>query len=190
MAWAAEEVTIDAVNFPDEIFREYVASKFDKDNNGKLSEKEITETTFIDIDNKGISSLKGVEYFTALTRLYFEDNQLTKLDVSKNTMLTSLSCLENQLTSLDVSRNTALEWLQCSSNQLTSLDISQNTALTELCCYDNPGDGESLFPVTAWFDNNNIPGNMQFKFYSWEETDGKTWNYDGKTIRIDFRKAE
>jgi len=43
MAWAAEEVTIDAVNFPDEIFREYVASKFDKDNNGKLSEKGRTK---------------------------------------------------------------------------------------------------------------------------------------------------
>ncbi len=137
MAWAAEEVTIDAVNFPDEIFREYVASKFDKDNNGKLSEKEITETTFIDIDNKGISSLKGVEYFTALTRLYFEDNQLTKLDVSKNTNLTHLYCSRNRLESLDISNNTALTDLHFDGNQLVNLDISNNKGLTYLYCSGN-----------------------------------------------------
>ena len=51
-----------------------------------------------------------------------------------------------------------------------------------LRCYGNPGDGESLFPVTAWFDNDTIPENVY--------VDTKNWDYDGKTIRIDFRKAE
>ncbi len=94
----------------------------------------------------------------------------------------------NQLTSLDVSKNTALTELDCSDNQLTSLDINKNTDLTYLVCCNNPGDGESLFPVTAWFDNDHIPGEM--KFYYSDTQYGKTWDYDGKTIRIDFRKAE
>ena len=64
-------------------------------------------------------------------------NQLTVLDVSKNSVLTLLDCSDNQLTALDVSQNTALTWLECKYNQLTTLDISHNTALTKLECYYN-----------------------------------------------------
>ncbi len=125
---------------------------------------------------------------TALTDLWCRDNQLTSLDLSKNIALTSLGCYNNQLTSLDVSECIALTSLDCYNNQLTSLDLSKNIALTTLVCYKNPGDKESLFPVAAWFDNDNIPENM--KFYYNDTQDGKSWTYDGKTIRIDFRKAE
>jgi Leucine-rich repeat (LRR) protein len=65
------------------------------------------------------------------------DNQLTSLDVSKNTVLTYLDCDYNQLTSLDVSKNAALESFYCGVNQLTSLDVSKNTALTDLGCAYN-----------------------------------------------------
>ena len=70
--------------------------------------------------------------------IYFDcsDNQLTALDVSKNTALTELNCRYNQLTALDVSQ-TALEKLSCYDNQLTALDVSKNTALTGLFCYYN-----------------------------------------------------
>ena len=74
---------------------------------------------------------------TALTRLWCYNNQLTKLDVSKNTALTELWCYFNQLTALDISKNTALTELYCSNNQLTALDVSKNTALTSLNCYNN-----------------------------------------------------
>ena len=72
-----------------------------------------------------------------LTELYCFDNQLTTLDVSKNTSLTRLDCSENQLTTLDVSKNTALKGLSCNNNQLKALDVSQNTALTTLYCFNN-----------------------------------------------------
>lgn len=102
--------------------------------------------------------------------------------MSQNTALEYLYCWSNELTFLDVSQNTALTELECNFNQLTSLDVSKNTALKYLYCYDNPGDGKNFFPVMAWFDNSTIPGNMKFN--------GKSWKYDGKTITIDFRKAE
>ena len=92
------------------------------------------------LNGKSISSLIGVEAFTALTHLMCESNKLTNLDVSKNTALTSLVCGNNQLTSLDVSKNTALTSLVCDNNQLTSLDVTQNTALTELYCGENQFD--------------------------------------------------
>ncbi len=109
------------------------------------------------------------------------NNQLTNLDVSKNTELTDLSCNINRLTNLDISKNTELTYLSCYNNQLTNLDVSKNTKLTRLYCDNNPGDQESTFPVTAWFDENNIPEELRYE---------KTWNYDGKEISVVFRKAE
>ncbi|MBQ6973039.1 MAG: putative Ig domain-containing protein, partial [Synergistaceae bacterium] len=90
-AWG--DVAVDAANFPDSVFRQYVSDNFDKDGNGYLSDGEIAGATRIEeIDSKGISSLKGVEYFTALKYLDCNSNQLIKLDVSHNTDLTYLRC--------------------------------------------------------------------------------------------------
>ncbi len=136
-AEAAENVEINETNFPDEIFRVYVSENFDSDGDGNLSESEIASVGSIDVNDKGITSLKGVEYFTGLEKLYCHNNQLTSLDVGKNTALVWLSCYNNQLTSLDVSKNTALVWLLCSDNQLTSLDVSKNTTLEDLFCNNN-----------------------------------------------------
>ena len=119
---------------------------------------------------------------TALTDLWCESNQLTELNVSANTALTQLVCNANQLTELDVRQNTALTGLWCYDNQLTKLDVSANTALTWLSCENNPGDGVSTFPVTAWFDNETVPAGLNVH--------SSSWRYDGKTITIDFRKAE
>jgi Leucine-rich repeat (LRR) protein len=54
------------------------------------------------IPNKGITDLKGIEDFTALTDLFCYDNQLTELDLSNNTNLFELNCRNNLLTSVDV----------------------------------------------------------------------------------------
>ncbi|MDG2365938.1 MAG: leucine-rich repeat domain-containing protein, partial [Candidatus Marinimicrobia bacterium] len=97
----------------------------------------ISGVTTLDVSNKEISDLTGIEAFTSLTSLECSDNQLTSLDVSKNTALTSLNCWSNQLASLDVSKNTALNELQCWKNQLTSLDVSKNKALSYLSCEEN-----------------------------------------------------
>ena len=97
----------------------------------------ISGVTTLDVANKEISDLTGIEAFTALTYLNCNSNKLTNLDVSANTALTELFCYENQLTSLDVSANTALTKLSCSDNQLTSLDVSSNTALIWLFPYAN-----------------------------------------------------
>ena len=124
-------------NFPDENFRSYVSTNFDKNGDGWLLPSEIAAVTKITVSRKSISSLKGIEFFTALTKLDCYGNKLTSLDVSKNTALKELYCYDNQLTSLDVSNNTALTELHCDYNGLTELDVSNNTALKELYCYDN-----------------------------------------------------
>ena len=127
---------INSTNFPDNNFRNCLLSTtYGED--GKITQKEVNNIISLDVSNKEIKSLKGIEFFTALKWLSCSDNQLTSLDVSKCTALTTLYCYDNQLTSLDVSKNTALKTLHCYNNQLTSLDVSKCTALTSLSCQGN-----------------------------------------------------
>ena len=128
---------ISEINFPDANFRKFVKDNFDKNSDGVLTDAEIAEVTSISVNGSGIKTLEGIDFFTALTYLDCYFNQLTSLDVSKNTALQSLICFSNQLTSLDVSKNTELTTLDCGTNQLTSLDVSKNTALTHLYCKEN-----------------------------------------------------
>ena len=130
-------IAIDASNFPDEAFRTYVQTYFDTDGNGYLQNAECKAVTGMFPDKKNLTNLKGVEHFPNLKKLYCYDNQVSSLDVSKNTALEELICYNNQLSSLDVSNNTALKKLQCYNNQLSSLDVSNNTELKELLCYQN-----------------------------------------------------
>ena len=128
---------INATNFPDAFFRSVVSGKeIDLNQDGYLSDAELAITS-LDVTGKNIKDLKGIEFFTALTQLYCSANELTSLDVSKNTALTLLYCNVNNLTSLDVSNNMALITLNCADNYLVSLDVSKNLALTELYCQGN-----------------------------------------------------
>jgi hypothetical protein len=112
----------------------------------------------ISIKGKNITSFSGIEYFTSLTRLDCNENQITTLDVSKNTALTELYCGDNQITTLDVSKNANLKTLECSGNLLTNLNTSKNTNLTELNCYKNQlttlnlGNNEVLKKVYCTFN--------------------------------------
>ena len=130
-------VYITDANVPDKTFREYLLKQFDKDGNGVLTPAERYAVTEIDVENKYISNLSGIEFFPNLKVLNCGHNRLTKLDVSKNTELTYLKCSYNRLTELDVSKNTELTYLDCGYNRLTELDVSQNTKLTELYFVSN-----------------------------------------------------
>lgn len=124
-----------ALKFPDRRFLMYIAEKVDTDGDGRISEKEMLAVRKIDVSNcKTIKSLEGIQYFTNLTFLSCESNELTSLDISKNTQLEFLYCGSNQLASLDVSKNTKLKSLSCYSNKLASLDVSNNVDLTTLIC--------------------------------------------------------
>lgn len=110
---AKADVEINETTFPDEEFRNWVLRQsYGVD--GVLTEEETANVTRIMVvGGRDIQSLKGIEYFTALTYLNCASNHLTALDVSKCTKLEVLYCDWNQLTSLDVSKNTALKDLAC-----------------------------------------------------------------------------
>ena len=93
--------------------------------------------TFLFLQNKNITSLAGIEYFTNLETLDCMGKQLTTLDVTKLTNLTTLICSGNQLTALDVTKLTNLTDLECNDNQLVSLNVSTLKELKILWCHGN-----------------------------------------------------
>ena len=145
------DVEINETNFPDANFRSYLLSK-EYGSDGVITDAEIAEITYIEVKEMNIANLKGIEFFTALAGLYCSNNQLTALDLSKNSALVYLQCSNNQLTSLDITKNTVLTGLYCSNNQLTALDVSNNTDLTELYCEFNQLTSLNVLGCTALTD--------------------------------------
>ena len=135
----AEEdaVAIDATNFPDGAFRQYVADNFDKDKDGALNQTERNAVKEIRISGSGCTSLQGLKYFSQLTDLLCGNNNLTELDVSENPELVRLICYNNSLTSLNLNKNTKLGSLNCNNNKLTVLDLRENKSLWWLRCNNN-----------------------------------------------------
>jgi hypothetical protein len=76
--------------------------------NGYLTEAA-EESTKMLVPKSGISDLTGIEHFKKITYLNCMANELTTLDISKNTLLTNLNCRFNNFTTLDISKNIILE---------------------------------------------------------------------------------
>lgn len=149
------------VTIPDANFKNYLVNNALINTNGD-TEIQVSEATAftgtIGCNNLSISDITGIEAFVNLYRLECNDNQISTIDISSNTMLEIFNCRNNQISSLDVSANTALTYLglgenavtdlnvsnnlslnrlDCFLNEIGTLDISLNTVLTELYCYDN-----------------------------------------------------
>lgn len=105
---------------------------------GKILTSKINTVKHLNVTNSSITDLTGIQDFTALTNLYCDQNQLTALNVSKNSFLTTLYCNNNKIESLDVSQNIALDTLSCYTNRIAVLDVKINKALKKLDCGSNP----------------------------------------------------
>lgn len=132
-------VTISPTTFPDDTFRAIISSRtYDKDGNGILDEKEISETLNIYCEGKGIKSIKGVEYFVALQGLWCKDNEIETMDLSRNRDLRGIWCSGNKFTSLDFTPNPRLVWVYCFDCNLRSLNVSNNPKMAYIECNTNP----------------------------------------------------
>lgn len=111
--------------------------KIDANSDDQISENEARLVAELFLPNNSITSLAGIEKFINIRQLDCSINQISSLDLSKNTNLNSVKCQSNQLSGLDISNLSKLTVLECSDNQLTSLIVSNNTSLKELNCGKN-----------------------------------------------------
>ena len=114
--------------------------------NGNVSIEGALETGEMNEDGFKFYTIKSqtITIRGDVTELDCNENQLTSLNVSKNTALTSLECSYNQLTSLDVSKNTALTTLSCNDNKLTNLNMSGCANLMVINCSNNYINGKAM----------------------------------------------
>ncbi len=80
----------------------------------------------------GITDLTGIEAFANLKLLNCTQNQITILNVSKNTQLVYLGFGFNKIKDVDLSHNPELIELECLQNNFTILDLSKNPKLKRL----------------------------------------------------------
>ncbi|RNC86805.1 MAG: T9SS C-terminal target domain-containing protein [Winogradskyella sp.] len=97
----------------------------------------INPVTNLDVSNQGITSLLGIEDFSALVVFNCSNNSSTSIDLSANSLLEELYVSNNNLSALDISSNTAITVLNCSSNMIGSIDLSNNLSLQTLDCSNN-----------------------------------------------------
>lgn len=125
------------VIIPDANFKAYLVGNLAINTNSD-TEIQLTEANAFNggivCASSGISSLTGIESFTALTQLVCNNNLLTSVTLTANIALTDLRLQTNLLTNIDVSANTAINYLFCNGNNLGTLNLSSNTALIALYC--------------------------------------------------------
>ena len=115
---------LDEEHIPDAAFREVLAATADINQDGHLTEREVSLTDSLDFSGRGVRSLDGLEIFTSLTELNCSGNEITELDVSMMPSLLYLRCYNNDLTSLTLGEESRLREIYCYGNELTELDIS------------------------------------------------------------------
>jgi hypothetical protein len=145
------DITINETTFPDAHFRNWVLAQ-DYGADSTLTPAEIATITTIDVENKSIASLQGIEHFTALTWLYCSGNQLTSLDISKLTKLSTLGCYNNQLTTLGILPN-SLTGLQCKQTAWTGLDVTGLNLTNLNCSYNHMASEAAVVGFGKTWDN-------------------------------------
>jgi len=91
----------------------------------------------LDVVDKNIADLTGIESFVALEDLYVDRNSLSTINLTQNTALKILFAESNSLTALNITQNPLLETLYIAGNSLTALDVTQNPLLRLLFIENN-----------------------------------------------------
>jgi len=170
---SAQIVNIPDINFKNTLLEHDPVIDTNGDGEIQVSEAE-SFTADMNLVNKNISNLVGIESFINLLVLECGTNSLESLDVSMLKSLSYLDCRNNELmslflpdcigylwcygnnlTSLDVSNKIDLYELNCSSNDLIELNVYDCSALTQITCEGNDltyidlSNTPSLFALNA-----------------------------------------
>ena len=127
------------VTIPDPNFSAYLQSIIPAAMSGNQMDTTnilVTTTTHtINVNNKSILNLSGIQYFDALTHLYCNQDSFPSIPRLPNSLV-YLSCNNNPLlTSLPAFPN-ALKYIDCSGANLNSIPTLPNS-LDTLYCYEN-----------------------------------------------------
>ena len=143
------KIALNAENFPDPAFRDYIANLFDVDKNGYLDQEECDDIT--EIEGSWWSSLVGIAFFPNLKYLKIYNSSITELNLSKNKKLSYIFIGSSNLTELDLTSNVALSTLSIENNgDFQKLMLANNGALNYLWV------GGTGLTSLEWPNNNHV----------------------------------
>lgn len=129
----APAVVINADRFPDANLFSHLRYL---EPQGWLTTSAMNAYTYMNISDKNISNLKGLDQYKNLKDLMCYNNNLTSLTWVPSSLQT-LDCSNNKITSFDYLQYcTSLKYLNCSNNQISSLN-NLPTNIESLYCSNN-----------------------------------------------------
>jgi len=102
---------------------------------GRVPTALIEVVNILDVSNRSITDLTGIQDFTALQVLNIEDNTIADLDVSGMPNLLVLEAQNAITSSLNASNTPLLEEVNIQESDITTINLSGATALTQLLVF-------------------------------------------------------
>ncbi len=152
--WDAKTKTVTiipakAINIPDAKLEAALRTALNKPT-GSIMTTDAKELKKLNLENKGISQIEGLQYFRGLTELILNKNNIKDItSLGSLTELTKLEFRNNKVKDVSVLKHlTKLTWLLVSENQITdispikelsgmsALDISYNQ-INDISCLSN-----------------------------------------------------
>jgi Leucine-rich repeat (LRR) protein len=112
-------------------------SDADIDNNGEISVSEALLVNSLFLENKNISSLNGLEYFTNLETLDVYQNLITTINFANFPNLKDIAISNNHLTNITIANNNVIKYIFADNNQISSVDITNCNSLDAISLIAN-----------------------------------------------------
>ena len=77
---------------------------------------KVSVVTSLNVSNRNISNLIGIQGFTSLQTLRCNTNSIVSLNLTGLTNLSTVICFDNQLTNLNLTGLSILSYVDCSNN--------------------------------------------------------------------------
>ena len=131
----AQTTTIPDSNFEQALIDLGIDS--DGELNSSVATSDIEQVISLDVSDKNITNLTGIQDFKQLQVLHCQNNILPSLNIAENTELQVLDCSSNELSGISVKSNLKLKTLRCSHNNITEINVADNTDLETLYIDNN-----------------------------------------------------
>ena len=124
-------------NIPDINFeRELIALGLDRVIDGQVITGNIVDVELLELSNKGIENLAGIQDFKGLKSLVLDNNLIKNINLDSNLNLIELLITENNLKTLNLSNNNNLVQLLCNCNTLENLNLPEGNNLLRFYCFN------------------------------------------------------
>lgn len=129
------------ITIPDENLKKTLLEKYDLDGNKKITEYDLVNLEDIDISNKNISDLTGIEHCINLKKIDADSNNITSLEPVRD--LTGMetfyfSC--NKITDISPLKNLDSIWGTIANNYITDISALKEFKASNLDCMDFRGN--------------------------------------------------